>query len=294
MSIDPKIKQKANDIRTKIYGKEVRESLASGLEVMSEDVEDIKGRQESVESQFQAVLDETTGKDVISAPEILAARVSADGTNHNNLKERLDKEHQEVTSQLTHMENKKADKGEVRLKDVPISLNDIDSQLLAAIQNKEGETNFNLLTIPRDNSVDELKATFIERGKNLFNRKEVVVGYGLNASTGQVSPSQFNSYHRFRRVLPSTTYIKNWTTPSQVCFYDETKSFIGGITAQTFTTPENCYFIQFNVPGQSGFQGLQLEEGDVVTEYEDYYLKLKDSIFENLMTKDGESWEVED
>lgn len=103
MATNPKIQQKADDIRNKVYGREVREALASGLEVMSEDVEDIKGRQSSVEAQFQSVLDETTGKDVISAPEILAARVSADGTNHANLKERLDKEHQEVTAQLAQM-----------------------------------------------------------------------------------------------------------------------------------------------------------------------------------------------
>src|SRR5690606_10742916 len=100
MAINPKIKEKAEKIRKEVYGKDVREALASGLEVMSEDVEDVKDRQGNVELQFQAVLDETTGKDVTSAPEVTAARVGADGTNHNNLKERLDKEHQEVIAQL--------------------------------------------------------------------------------------------------------------------------------------------------------------------------------------------------
>ena len=69
MSISDRIKQKANDIRTKIYGQEVRESLASGLEEMSEEVQDTIGRQDHVEGQFQDVIDETTGKDVIAAPE---------------------------------------------------------------------------------------------------------------------------------------------------------------------------------------------------------------------------------
>lgn len=84
MAINPIIKQKAADIRTKVFGSEVRESLASGLEGMSEDVESIKGRQGNVESQFQNVIDETTDKDVISAPEIIAAR-----GGHNNLSQRL-------------------------------------------------------------------------------------------------------------------------------------------------------------------------------------------------------------
>ena len=38
MTIDPNIKIKADDIRNKTYGSEVRESLASGLEEMSTDV----------------------------------------------------------------------------------------------------------------------------------------------------------------------------------------------------------------------------------------------------------------
>lgn len=81
MAIDPIIQKKANDIRTKVYGIEVREDLASGLEVISRQVVDnsekqrvLEGKQNNVETQFQEVIDETTGKDVISAPELIAAR----------------------------------------------------------------------------------------------------------------------------------------------------------------------------------------------------------------------------
>ena len=102
MAVDPNIKKKVDDIRNKIYGKEVRESLASGLEAMSSDVVEnegrqsvVEGRQDSVESQWQSVIDETTNLDVVSAPEIIAAR-----NGESNLKARLDKENQEVTTQL--------------------------------------------------------------------------------------------------------------------------------------------------------------------------------------------------
>src|SRR5699024_6773188 len=102
MAVDPNIKKKADDIRNKIYGKEVRESLASGLEEMSSDVVENEGRQsvvesrqDDVESQWQNVVDETTDLDVVSAPEIIAAR-----NGESNLKARLDKENQEVTTQL--------------------------------------------------------------------------------------------------------------------------------------------------------------------------------------------------
>lgn len=95
MTVDPNIQQKADYIRTKKKGSEVRESLASGLEAMSEDVVENKNRQNEVETQFQQVNENTTDKDVISAPEIIAAR-----NGESNLKSRLDKEHQQVTAQL--------------------------------------------------------------------------------------------------------------------------------------------------------------------------------------------------
>ena len=106
MAINPKIRDKAEKIRKEVYGKDVREALASGLEVMSEDVEETKQRQNNVESQFQSVLDETTGKDVISAPEVIAARVGADGTQYSNLKQRLDSEHNKITAQLAKIDKK--------------------------------------------------------------------------------------------------------------------------------------------------------------------------------------------
>lgn len=92
LAVDPIIKQKADDIRHKIYGKEVRESLASGLEGMSEDVVEVTDRQATVEEQFQAVIEETTGKDVISAPEIIVGR-----GGYATLGERLDETDEQLT-----------------------------------------------------------------------------------------------------------------------------------------------------------------------------------------------------
>lgn len=100
MTVDPNIQQKADYIRTRKQGSKVRESLASGLEAMSSDVVENKNRQNAVEEQFQDVIENTTGKDVISAPEIIAAR-----NGEPNLKSRLDKEHQQVTAQLAQKAN---------------------------------------------------------------------------------------------------------------------------------------------------------------------------------------------
>lgn len=96
MAIPEIIKKMASDIRTKIYGREVRESLARGIEVAGDIADDTRVRQDSLESQFTAVLESTTDKDVISAPEIIAARVGADDTTYDDLKERLDSENAKV------------------------------------------------------------------------------------------------------------------------------------------------------------------------------------------------------
>lgn len=109
LAVNPKIKQLAEYIRSKRKARDVRESISSGLESMSEDVVENETRQSKVEQQFQVVLDETTGKDVISAPELLAARIGVDGTVYPNAKARIDAEQNETNRQLAQTEKKKAD-----------------------------------------------------------------------------------------------------------------------------------------------------------------------------------------
>ena len=96
MAIDPIIKQKAGKIRNEKLGRDVRESLASGLENMSEDVVETIGRQLKLDSQFQTVIDETTGKDIISAPEIIAAR-----NGKTDLSGRLNDDYDELENKIT-------------------------------------------------------------------------------------------------------------------------------------------------------------------------------------------------
>ena len=85
------IRQYADDVRTKTYGQEVREAQARNAEVAgliaSEAVDtsnETKGRQDTVETQFNSVQQELTDKDVISAPEIIAAR-NGEATLNNRL-----------------------------------------------------------------------------------------------------------------------------------------------------------------------------------------------------------------
>lgn len=82
------IRKHADNVRTKTYGQEVREAQARNAEVAgliaSEAVDisnETKGRQDTVETQFNSIQQELTDKDPISAPEIIAAREGKDTLN---------------------------------------------------------------------------------------------------------------------------------------------------------------------------------------------------------------------
>lgn len=99
------IRKHADNVRGKSYGQQVREAQARNAEyaglIASEAVDisnETKGRQDTVETQFNSVQQELTDKDVISAPEIIAAR-----GGEATLSERLDKEKNEVTTKLAQI-----------------------------------------------------------------------------------------------------------------------------------------------------------------------------------------------
>lgn len=100
------VRKHADYVRGKTYGQDVRESLARGIEytslVATEAVEisnDAKERQDTVESHFNSLEQEMTNKDVISAPEIIAAR---DG--RETLNERLSEDFAKANSKFRHDE----------------------------------------------------------------------------------------------------------------------------------------------------------------------------------------------
>ena len=90
------LRQSAKDLIVEMGEAVTNEAVRVEAEKQREEtVANIEARQTSVENQFNALNQELTKKDVISAPEIIAAR-----NGETNLKSRLDKEHQEVTAQL--------------------------------------------------------------------------------------------------------------------------------------------------------------------------------------------------
>lgn len=232
---------------------------------LNENFKELYDKDDNIQQQVNDLVLESGGD---SNLEVVQAR-----GGHRVLNDRLNS----IDSQLAQKADKVYVDKNKRDKSVPIGLNDVGSDLLNAIQ---GDTNIEIQSIPRDGSVDPLKTDFIERSKNIFNKKDIVQGYVLSRLDGSASPSSSgNSHSGYIRVEPSTTYTKNWSSPDQHCYYDETKQFIIGGDGKVFTTPENCYFIRVNFPGSTG-DGLQIEQGGTETEYMDYHLRLKDAKYE--------------
>ena len=118
---------------------------------------------------------------------------------------------QEVSSQIKD----KANKNEVRMKDVNIRLNDCDSKLLLAIQGGQG-TSFDLLSIPRDSSVTPEKTTFINNNISVsFERGAYDVhGYHVNtqANVRARSASIIEGYDELYIVRKNSNYVISYFT----------------------------------------------------------------------------------
>ncbi len=211
------------------------------------------------------IREQTAGGDIV--PEVVSAR-----GNEATLGERLNSTDANLAQ--------KADDDEVRKKSVPIGLNDADSDLLGAIQNKEGETTFNLLSVPRQRSVTPGTTVFVKPGKNKFDG--TFVNAILNGSTTyyfnddatakcaivevktgtQYTITKSNDTDRFR-VAAFSGYPTSGATSTNGTQSDSA-------TTRNITTNEtqNYLVIYVSTDGSEPAQ-LQVEEGAFSTEYEE-------------------------
>lgn len=127
----------------------------------------------ALQPQFQSVLDETTGKDVISGPEVILAR-----NGKSNLKTRLDEDHAQVTAQLAE----KVGQG------VKADLEDLSADVLGALS---GNATFNLLSEPQNNSVNYDKMA-VELQKDMFALADNIISNG-DFSNGITSWTNYGS-----------------------------------------------------------------------------------------------------
>jgi len=228
---------------------------------ISEGVGKTGNRQADIETQFKDVINNTTGKDVISAPEIIAAR-----SGEIDLKTYLDKEKQETTAQFAQ----KVGSG------TKAELEDLSGNVLTAIEGGVG-TSFNLLSIPQNKSVSPRKTTFISVGRNIVSTSELGVGF-FDMPTGNVNP--LASYRHTTNYIPvydeaKLTYQQIGTGVIVVLFYDASFNYLSGQTNPSsvetgvFNIVENAHFFRVSFLNTKT-SSIMLEYGTTKSIYEPY------------------------
>lgn len=113
--------------------------------------------------------------------------------------------------------------------------------------------------------------------KNLFNKNDITSKMYLN-NLGETVSNDGQNYSNYITVYSNETYTMHANKPlgiaPAVCFYDEEKNFISGISYNnvysiSFITPANCSYIRMSVSAVN-LDSVQLERGDTQTEYEEH------------------------
>lgn len=103
------------------------------------------------------------------------------------------------------------------------------------------------------------------KGKNLFDKSKAIMGYYVSEGNGTlISNVEFFSTP-FIPVLPNTQYV---TQSNRMAFFNLDKQFISAVmSATTFTTPANCYFLR-TCNTIASLARFQIELGNIATGYE--------------------------
>lgn len=116
------------------------------------------------------------------------------------------------------------------------------------------------------------------RGKNLFNKNDIVKEYYIDSDGSIIWDSNMCYSNAFIEVKSNTTYTlsNDVTTFLGIAEYDENENFIirsilndGVSTSFVFNTTSNTKFVKV-ITGWRTIDKLQLEEGSIATEYAPY------------------------
>lgn len=123
---------------------------------------------------------------------------------------------------------------------------------------------------------------WFKKRKNLFNKNSVVHGALKEDGTIDLMDGYYYTSD-FIPVISGETYFKGQTESSRFKFYYKDKTqysntyldLANASAALSFSIPKNVCYIRFTVT-QDFLENLQVEQGSVATEYEEYG---KDKIF---------------
>lgn len=265
-----RINQLKISIENEPYMKNMRPDIAEGIGKTG-------NRQADIEEQFQSVIDGTTGKDIISAPEILAAR-----NGEANLNDRLTKKEQEFEIEMAqNMLNDEQLRAYVDLLQHQLtSMGDISPEPYATynvlvsanpshsgvyVVTEDGNWYYwnsigNLWDVGgkfqatgvADNSITPKQTTFISVSENLINpslRKDgYMLGFDYYVDTTATydAESQVTSYkNSFPTAVGDIIYSN---APGRLVWYESTNEVSG---STSFVLDESIGFFKASVGGGS-------------------------------------------
>lgn len=134
-----------------------------------------------------------------------------------------------------------------------------------------------------DQAVSYDKTNFVNAGKNIFNRDDVLLKTLINYADGKEITNDSYISSKLIPVVENETYTQNYQ--DVIVFYDKDLKFISGLqrsttkTPRTFTTPISAKYmrtstIRVGVDSTYSYKDYQIEKGSNSTTYEPFKLQI--------------------
>ena len=150
-----------------------------------------------------------------------------------------------------------------------------------------------VIVSPTEPTGKNRKKVWMQKGKNILDKKMLILNRGLNTDDGSVSSLTSGNYYGTEKYIPFSQYANKQisiSTRMSIAFYDSTKQFISSIaTTQTNSVivPSNTSFMRCDVY-KDNYNEAQIEQGPNATDYEAYiepaiYIKNSNDVYEKFM-----------
>lgn len=135
------------------------------------------------------------------------------------------------------------------------------------------------------------KKVWMQKGKNLFNKNNILTGYRINYSGENFADTNY-FISEYIPVVANQNYSVNYTVSalSRICWYDSNKTMINYTdTFSTVTMPSNAKYIRL-CGEKSALDTVQLEQNDTSSPYEAYvepkiYILNNNGVYEEFIKK---------
>ena len=208
----------------------------------------------ALQPQFQSVLDETTGKDVISGPEIILAR-----NGKSNLKTRLDEDHAQVTAQLAQKATYQTVFG---MSNLSQEVKNAITGGSVAVVGKNAVSQANIVA----NAVTPTETDFIVKNilsDTLVDDNEIERGIYYEWNTGnKINRADYNS----TGLIPCVPNETNTRTLSygQVTFWDKDGDYVSGLNLETnkIVVPDDASIAYMRVANTAKATNFTVNRGE--------------------------------